>query len=132
MQDFNNLNDPHMVTPTGDFTKQPPKGEPIAKAPQAAPVTICDPRTILDVEPVERSDVESGDFIRAGSWTKPRRVEHVDVNSGGNVLFLAEHDTGRIDKNGLRIVDDIEWVRRDGWVRYPNLRRLWDAAHSGS
>lgn len=132
MQDFNSMNDPHMVTPTGDFTEQPPKGEPIAKAPQAAPEPLCDPRTLLNVEPVERADVQAGDFIRAGSWTQPRHVEHVDVNSDGNILFLAEHDTARIDKNGLRIVDEEEWRRRDGWVRYPNLRRLWDAAHCDS
>lgn len=132
MHDFNSMNDPHLVTPTGDFTAQPPKGEPIASAPVPEPVRLCDPRKLLDAEPVERNDIEAGDFIRAGSWTKPRRVEHVDIQGDGLVLFLAEHDTGRIDFNGVRRVCAVEWERREGWVRYPNLRRLWDAAHGDS
>jgi len=132
MHDFNDLNNPHLVTPTGDFNARPPKGEPIAAPKAPEPERACDPRKLLEVEPVERDDVEAGDFIRAGGWSKPRLVEHTDVNGSGKVLFLAEHDTSRVDKPGIRIVDKTEWERRSGWVRYPNLRRIWDAAHGGS
>lgn len=129
---YNDINDPRLVCPTGDPDAPLPKGEPIAAPKAPEPVRACDPRKLLDVEPVERDDVEAGDFIRAGHWTKPRLVEYADVNGSGKVLFLAEHDTGRVDREGIRIVDKEEWERRDGWVRYPNLRRLWDAAHGGA
>lgn len=126
------INDPRLVTPAGNPDAPLPKGEPIAKAPQVD-VTVCDPRTLLDTEPCGgRHKVEAGDFIRAGSWTKPRRVEHVDTQSDGPVLLLAEHDTSRTNTHGIRRVDKNEWERRSGWVRYPHLRRLWDAAHGDS
>jgi hypothetical protein len=133
MHDFNDLNNPHLVTPTGDFNAKPPKGEPVAAPVAPEPERACDPRKLRDGEPCGgRHSVQAGDFIRAGNWSKPRLVEHVDVQGDGPVLFLAEHDTGRVDKPGIRIVDKTEWERRSGWVRYPNLRRIWDAAHGGS
>ena len=129
---YNDFNDPRMVTPTGNPDAPLPKGEPIAKAPQTAPEGICDPRELLRTELVAMKNVEVGDFIRANGWTNPRRVEHIDQNELGPVLSLAEYDESRVNTHGIRRVDLGNWLCRNPWVRYPNLRRLWDAAHGDS
>jgi len=131
MPDFNALSDPHMVTPTGDFKAKPPTtGEPIANAPQPTQASVCDPRDVLVSEHVESpEDVLQGDFVRAQGWSRPRRVEFIDSAESGPVLFLADPDTSRTNEHGIRRLDSEGWQARGSWNRYPNLRRLWEAAH---
>jgi hypothetical protein len=47
------------------------------------------------------------------------------------VLCLADHDDSRVNAHGIRRVGRAGWVTRGSWVRYPNLRLLWEAAHGG-
>lgn len=123
------INDPHLITITKNPNAQLPKGEPVANPELPELVQVCDPRVLLCVEPVDFESVVAGDFIRAGQWTKPRLVEHVDAQHDGPVLHLAEHDTTRTNDHGIRRVDCTEWLSRSGWVRFPHLTALWSAAH---
>jgi len=101
-------------------------------SPKKTVETVCDPRCLLNAEHVHRPElVEEGDFIRAEGWTFPRRVEHVERTGNGAVLCLAEHDNSRTNAYGIRRVDRDGWVQRGSWLRYPNLRLLWEAAHGG-
>lgn len=130
MQNFHALTDPHLVTPTGDFTAQPPKGEPVA-APSVEPVpTVCDPRDLLVSEFVHRPEVvEPGDFIAAHGWTRPRLVEFKDSCETGHILFLADPDDSRTNRHRVRRLTREDWDARGEWRRYPNLRKVWEAAH---
>jgi len=91
---------------------------------------IDDPRRLLESTPIASfDDVQDGDFIGKESWQRPRRVELVEQRVQGHVVFLAEPDPARVEVNGCRVVDQDTWDTCQ-WVRYPNLRALWDAAHA--
>lgn len=106
-----------------------PKGEPVA-SPPAKKKTICNPQDLLMRVEVEWEDVELGDWVAASYWSRPRRVEHVDLEECGNVLYLAEPDVDRANKHGFRRVDREAWDQRGQWRKFPALRLLWEAAHS--
>lgn len=94
----------------------------------AATPEAIDPRRLLEQIPVEFEDVEEGDFIGSVSWRRPRRVELVEHRDGERVLFLAEPDEARWNaQEGVREINLASWQQR-GWVSYPNLRTIWDAA----
>jgi len=128
------MNDPRLITRALNPDAKLPKGEPIAKAPQAAPETCCDPRQLLVTRRLCRpEDADVGDWVAAEGWTRPRRVEFIDMNGDeGTTLFLADPDQGRTNEHGVRRLNVQGWLRRVPWRRYPNLKRLWDAAHGGS
>jgi len=124
--------EPTLITASGEPGATPPAGEPVA-APQTAQETLCDPRAVLVTEPVESAqDVSEGDWLAAGGWSRPRRVECVDATGDGAVLHMADPDESRTNDHGIRRLDPSGWVARAPWRRYPNLRRLWDAAHGDS
>ena len=106
-----------------------PKGEAVA-SPPVETKAVCDPRQVLAHEGVELENVTEGDWIGASYWSRPRRVEHVDLAEDGAVVYLAEPDESRANDHGMRRVNGDDWDRRAPWKQYPNLRLLWDAAHS--
>jgi len=127
------MNDHLLITKADNPSASLPTGEPVAKAPQTAPETVCDPRAILVAERVESPhEVLLGDFVQAQGWSRPRRVEFIDSAESGPVLFLADPDESRTNEHGIRRLDADGWEGRGAWKRYPNLRRVWDAAHGGS
>ena len=126
-------NEPTLITSAENADASLPTGEPVAKATQAAPETVCDPRLLMVAEPVESAqDVTEGDWLAASGWTRPRRVECVDTCEDGAVLHMADPDESRTNDHGIRRLDPDGWAARGSWRRYPNLRRVWDAAHGGS
>lgn len=126
------INDPTLITHSGTLGMSPPKGEPIAKPPMVDSDRVCDPRHLMNAIGTSMADLQEGDFVKAGGWSKPRLVERIETCQDGRVVFLAEHDPDRVNAHGIRRVDPDEWMRRDGWVRYPNLGALWRAAHGDS
>lgn len=125
--------EPTLITSAENADAGLPTGEPVAKAPQMAPTAICDPRLLLQGEGLESpEEVTEGDWIAAAGWTRPRLVEFVDASERGAVLYLADPDESRTNEHGIRRLDSAGWKARSGWWRYPNLRRVWDAAHGGS
>lgn len=122
------FNDPRLVT--SPPAPPSPKGEPVAKPPQTAPEALCYPSDVMVSEVVrEPSDVVVGDFLRSQHWSRVRRVECIDQGADGPVLLLREPDDSRTNAHGIRRLDQDGWRARGQWIRYPNLRRLWDAAH---
>lgn len=84
-------------------------------------------RDLFNTEPVKLEDMQEGDFIRCGGWSRPRLVVHADENAQGNVVFLADPDD-RFDSVHRRLDRD-EYDQRGGdgsWLRLPNLRKLWE------
>jgi hypothetical protein len=128
--------EPTNITSVGDplAGKPPTSTEPVAKAPQVAQETLCYPSDIMQSERVEDrpEDVVVGDFLRAQGWSRVRRVECIDSTDDGPVLLLREPDESRTNAHGIRRLDMAGWKQRGAWNRYPNLRRLWDAAHDGA
>jgi hypothetical protein len=125
--------EPTLITSADNADASLPKGEPVAKAPQTAPEPLCYPSDIMSSERVEcPEDVMVGDFLRPQGWSRVRRVECIDHGGDGPVLLLREPDESRTNAHGIRRLDREGWEARGAWIRYPNLRRLWDAAHGDS
>lgn len=88
-----------------------------------------DPRTLFDTEPVTLAQMETGDFVRCSGWSRPRQIVHSDENADGRVVFMADPDE-RFETKPRRL-DRAEYEDRGGdgnWLRYPNLRQLWETA----
>lgn len=87
-----------------------------------------DPRSLLDFEPLTSFDeVKEGDWVAAGNWTRPRRVELEEHRNDERVMFLADPDPKFEESQGVRAVNRSEFEAREPWRRYPNLRKLWDS-----
>jgi hypothetical protein len=88
-----------------------------------------DPRQVFDTSPVTLDTMEVGDFVRCAGWSRPRLVMHGDENASGRVVMLADPDKRFSEAH--RKLDRDEYNARGGdgnWVKYPNLRRLWEAS----
>lgn len=127
--DSHDLTNPHLVTYTGDLSAQP-QSEPLTAGPQV-PTLVCDPRDFLLSEFVHRAElVQEGDWIAAEGWSRPRLVVTKDSCSTGHILCLADPDDSRTNSHRVRRIDAEGWRARGKWRRYPNLAKVWAAAHS--
>jgi len=123
------MNEHVMITEVENQNAESPKSEPLA-SPKKEEELLCDPREVLDwlgdTETIEREEVKVGDWIAAQNWRRFRRVMFIE----GETLFLAEPRGGRPVDKGIRRLDPEGWEKRGQWRCYPNLRAIWEAAHS--
>lgn len=119
------MNEHALVTEVKNPKAETPKSEPLV-APKDDKGPLCDPRAIFISEPIEREDVTVGDWVSARSWTRPRRVMAMEED----VMFLADPDNSRTNDHGIRRLDSAGWEKRGAWRCFPNLRAIWEAAHS--
>ena len=125
------FNSPHLITPSGDFKARPPtKGEFVAKPVQKGPPKLFSAEDILVQVKVELDEVQEGDFIRSSEYgVTPRLVEKVDFVNGSTVLWVNVLHSTHANRFGMASLDARVWGNGYPWVKYPNLRILWEAAH---
>lgn len=86
--------------------------------------TEVDPRALFNAHPIaSMEDIEVGDWVRASSWSRLRRV--VELEKGAYIV-LAEPDESRQDEHRNRRVDRTEFHRR-AWLSAPAVRELWES-----
>jgi hypothetical protein len=72
------------------------------------------------------ASIRPGQFIACQAWKRPRRVQMMDMQEDGHVLFLAEPDADRADDKGIRVVTEEDYGNRGTWRRFPLIQAIWD------